>query len=40
MESAIEKCAMLIMRRKKQQMTEGKELLNEKKIRTLAKKQF
>ena len=34
MEFGIEKCAMLIIKSGKQQMTEGMELLNQEKIRT------
>ena len=35
MELGIEKCAMLVMKSRKQQMTEGKELPNQGKIKTL-----
>ena len=39
MEFGIEKCAMLIMKCGKRHMTEGIELLNQEKIRTLGKKE-
>ena len=39
MEFGIEKCAMLIMKSAKPQMTQGIELPNKKKIRTLGKKE-
>ena len=39
MEFGIGKCAMLIMISRKQQMTEGIELLNQAKIRTLEGKE-
>ena len=39
MEFGIEKCAMLIMKSRKRQMTEGIELANQEKIRTLGEKE-
>ena len=39
MESGIDKCAMLVMRCRKQQMTEGIKLPNQEKITTLAEKE-
>ena len=39
MEFGIEKCAMLVMKSRKQYMTEGIELLNQEKIRTLGEKE-
>ena len=39
MEVGIQICAMLIMRRRKQQMTEGIDLPNQEKIRTLGVKE-
>ena len=39
MKFVIEKCAMLIMKSGKRQMTEGRELLNQEKIRTLGKEE-
>ena len=38
-EFGIEKCAMQIMRSQKWQMTEGRELLNQEKFRTLGEKE-
>ena len=38
MEFGIEKCSMLIMRSGKRQITEGIELLNQERIRTLREK--
>ena len=40
MEFGIEKCTMVIMRSRKRQMMEGKELLNQEKIRTLGKRRL
>ena len=39
MNFSIEKCAMLVMKSRKRQMTEGIELPNQEKIRTLWKKE-
>ena len=39
MEFAIEKCAILIMRMEKRHWTEGMELTNQEKIRTLGEKE-
>ena len=39
MEFVVEKCAMLIMRSGKRQMTEGIELPNQERIRTLGEKE-
>ena len=39
MESGIEKGAILIMKREKRQITEGIELLNQNRIRTLGEKE-
>ena len=39
MEFGIKKCAMLIMKRRKQQMIEGIELPNQEKIRMLKEKE-
>ena len=39
MEFCIEKCAMLIMKGRKRQMTEGTELRNQEKIRTIGEKE-
>ena len=39
MEFGIEKCAMLVMKSGKRQITEGKELPNKEKLRTLRKKE-
>ena len=39
MEFGTEKCAMLIMKRGKRQMTEGIEMLKQEKIRTLGEKK-
>ena len=38
MDFSIEKCAVLIMRSRKRQMTEGIELPNQEKVRTLGEK--
>ena len=38
MEFGIEKCALLLMRNRKRQMTQGIKLLNQKRIRTLGEK--
>ena len=40
MEFGIEKCAMLIMKSRKQHMTEGMKLPNQDKIRTLREKEI
>ena len=39
MEFGIEKCAMLVMKRGKRHLTDGMELPNQDKIRTLGKKE-
>ena len=39
MESGIEKCAMLLMKNGHRHMTEGVELANQEKIRTLVEKE-
>ena len=39
MDSGIEKCAMLVMKSGKQHMTEGVDLSNQRKLRTLGEKE-